>query len=75
MARVYPDIGARLRDLRQARKRSLTSLAERSGYSTGYLSRLEHGSRDNPTIAFVWDIAKALDVTPADVLGLSAEDA
>lgn len=68
--RIYPDIGARLRELRKAQKRTLHDLSERSGYSVGYLSRLENGSRDNPTIAFVWDISQALDVTPSSMLGI-----
>ena len=71
--RIYPDIGARLRELRELRElrqHTLHDLSERSGYSVGYLSRLENGSRDNPTIAFVWDISQALDVTPSFMLGI-----
>lgn len=68
--RIYPDIGARLRELRKARKRTLDDLGEQSGYSSGYLSRLENGSRDNPTIAFVWDMSRALGVSPAVLLGI-----
>ena len=51
--RIYPDIGARMRELRKARKRTLQELSDRSGYSAGYLSRLENGSRVNPTVAFI----------------------
>lgn len=68
--RIYPDIGARLRELRELRQHTLHDLSERSGYSVGYLSRLENGSRDNPTIAFVWNISQALDVTPSFMLGI-----
>lgn len=68
--RIYPDIGARMRELRKARKRTLQELSDRSGYSTGYLSRLENGSRVNPTVAFIWDMSQALGVTPAAMLDL-----
>lgn len=69
-SRIYPDIGARLRDLRKARGCTIDYLSERSGYSTGYLSRLENGSRHNPTVAFIWDTSKALGVSPSVLLGI-----
>ena len=59
-----------MRELRKARKRTLQELSDRSGYSAGYLSRLENGSRVNPTVAFIWDMSQALGVTPAAMLGL-----
>lgn len=70
MTKTYPDIGARMRELRKARRNTLQELSDRSGYSTGYLSRLENGSRVNPTVAFIWDMSQALGVTPAAMLGL-----
>ena len=54
-------IGAHIRRIRQHRELSLQGLADISGYSKGYLSKLEHGLAQAP-IATLMSLAKALKV-------------
>lgn len=54
-------IGTHIRRIRQQRELSLQGLAELSGFSKGYLSKLEHGLAQAP-IATLMTIAKALKV-------------
>ncbi len=63
-------LGARIRELREARGISLKEMAAALGVSSAYLSALEHGKRGKPTgfllhriIAFfnvIWDEAEEL---------------
>ncbi len=62
-----PDIGARLRRLRQAHKLSLDELAAASGVSKSVLSQAER-NRNNPTLATLWRIASALDIPLPELL-------
>lgn len=61
-------IGYRIRELRQAKDLGLSVLAERSGLSKGYLSELETSEEANPTLDVLMRIAKALDLTIADLV-------
>jgi XRE family transcriptional regulator, regulator of sulfur utilization len=54
-------VGARVRELREARRVSLSSLARATGLGKGTLSELEAGSR-NPTLATLFAITTALEV-------------
>lgn len=54
-------LGERLRELRAAREWTLEELAERSGLSKPFLSRLESGTRQ-PSIAAVLTLARVFDV-------------
>jgi XRE family transcriptional regulator, regulator of sulfur utilization len=54
-------VGARVRELREARGVSLNSLARAAGLGKGTLSELEAGIR-NPTLATLFAITTALDV-------------
>ncbi|UWQ90664.1 XRE family transcriptional regulator [Rhodobacteraceae bacterium M382] len=54
-------VGARMRELRKARKLTLKGLAERTGLSVGYLSQLERQDAD-PSIRALNVIGKALGV-------------
>lgn len=56
------DIGQHIRSIRQQQDLSLNALAERSGFSKGYLSKLEHGLAQAP-IATLMTLAKALNVS------------
>lgn len=59
-----PKLGARLRELRQARKLTLADLAAGTGISIGTLSQLE---RDlvSPTVRTLFTLGSALGVSPA----------
>lgn len=54
-------VGARLRELRQARDMSLSELARRAGIGKGTLSELESGRR-NPTLETLYALTTALGV-------------
>jgi transcriptional regulator with XRE-family HTH domain len=63
--------GARLRELREERGMTMTSMAEAIGVSPAYLSALEHGKRGRPTwgllqriighLNIIWDEAEELE--------------
>lgn len=62
-------IGRRVREEREKAGLSLSQLAERSGLTKGYLVRLENQEAANPSVEVVAQIAEALDLTAADLLG------
>jgi transcriptional regulator with XRE-family HTH domain len=55
------DVGARLRQLRTERDKSMRSLARDSGLSTNALSMIERG-RTSPSVSTLYKLADALDV-------------
>jgi transcriptional regulator with XRE-family HTH domain len=55
------DVGARLRQLRTERDKSMRSLARSSGLSTNALSMIERG-RTSPSVSTLYKLADALDV-------------
>lgn len=55
-------IGEKIRELRKERKLSLTELALRADCAKSYLSDIERGTRDNPSIHFLEKIADVLGV-------------
>lgn len=60
-------VGRNFARLRQQRKLTQEEVADRTGFSQQYLSGLERGHR-NPTIITLYELAKALGVSPADLL-------
>lgn len=61
-------IGRRVREEREKAGLSLAQLAESSGLTKAYLVRLETQG-GNPSVEVVAQIAEALDLTAADLLG------
>jgi transcriptional regulator with XRE-family HTH domain len=64
---VPPDLGGRLRHLRQSTGMTLAELAEQAGFGKGYLSRIETG-RKVPPIATLSRIAAALGTDVSSLL-------
>lgn len=64
------NLGARIRALRQARRRTLRDVADRAGVTESFLSQVERDVT-SPSIATVQRIARALDLSIAQ---LFAED-
>jgi transcriptional regulator with XRE-family HTH domain len=60
------DVGERLRDIRQLRRETLRTIAQRAGVSESFLSQVERG-RASASIASLRRIAGALGVTVADL--------
>ena len=61
-------VGRNTARLRRARGMTQEQLAERSGFSQQYISGLENGRR-NPTVVTLFEIARALDATPVELVG------
>jgi transcriptional regulator with XRE-family HTH domain len=62
-----PDIGAALRVARQARRLSLSDVAEKAGMSVATLSRIETG-KQNVDVSLLVNLAHILHVSPAALL-------
>jgi transcriptional regulator with XRE-family HTH domain len=60
-------VGGNVRRIRLERGLTQEQLAERSGFTQGYISELELGRR-NPTVVSLFELADALGVTPIDLL-------
>jgi transcriptional regulator with XRE-family HTH domain len=64
------EIGRTLRQIRQARGKSLAVVAGLAGISVSYLSRLEHGERALDRRSLIVRLAEALDVAPTELTDL-----
>lgn len=62
-------VGARLRQLRQARRLTQEQLAERAGLSYKFVGEVERG-RGNPTLTTLAALSEALGVALVDLLAL-----
>ena len=67
-----PDVGRRLRELRERRGLSLRALADRSDLSVNAISLIERG-QSSPTVATLHRLAAALQVRIADFFGQEAQ--
>lgn len=65
-------VGARLKQLRQARRLTQEQLAERAGLSYKFIGEVERG-RGNPTLTTLAAISDALGVGLIDLLALDPE--
>lgn len=66
-------IGARIRELRRRRRRTLVEVALRAGISPQYLSELERGLKD-PSSEVVAAVAGSLDTTVLELSALAVAD-
>lgn len=57
----------RMREIRKETGMTLEKLSMKTGISIGYLSHLERGTRENPTICVMEKIAYALGKSMAEV--------
>lgn len=65
-------LGARLRQLRHARRLTQEQLAERAGLSYKFVGELERG-RGNPTLTTLAALSDALGVRLVDLLAVDAD--
>jgi transcriptional regulator with XRE-family HTH domain len=68
----HPDVGARIRELREARGYSLRALADRSGLSLNAISRIERGE-SSPTVSSLQRLATTLSVPISEFFELGTE--
>ncbi len=57
----------KIRKYRKERRLTLKELAEKSGISAGYLSHLENGSRDNPSMEVMENISIILNKSITEI--------
>lgn len=57
----------KLKKIREQKGLTIERLAELANISAGYLCHLENGSRSNPSISVMKNIAKALGVDIAEI--------
>jgi len=57
----------KLKKIREKKGFTIEKLAEAANISAGYLCRLENGSRNNPSILVMKNIAKALGVDISEI--------
>lgn len=60
---MIDQIGSRIKQLRHAKRWSLTELANRAGVAKSYLSNVERNIQSNPSIQFLEKIASCLGVS------------
>jgi len=65
-------VGSNFARLRKEKGLTQEEVEAISGFSQQYLSDLERGRR-NPTIITIWELAKALGVTPTDLIAPNGE--
>ncbi|WP_070000041.1 helix-turn-helix domain-containing protein [Cellulosilyticum sp. I15G10I2] len=57
-----------LQQIREKKKLSKVQLSYQSGIARGYITELENGKYDNPSVKIVCNLCKALKVTPNDLI-------
>ena len=67
MSPTAKQVGARVRQLRKARKLSQAALAERAHLTRAYVTRLEAGQQD-PSLSTITALAKGLGMAAASLL-------
>jgi transcriptional regulator with XRE-family HTH domain len=60
--------GQTVKALRERRHWSQADLARRSGLKSGYVSQLEAGGKDNPTLDTIRTIAATFEMSPAELV-------
>ncbi len=61
-------LGEAVRKLRERNKMNQEELREKADLGTGYISRLEAGEYESPSISQIFQIAKAFDMSLRDLL-------
>ncbi len=51
-----------------------STIAERSGYSMDYIRAIANGHQMNPSVTFVWAVARVIGVSPSWLLGWESKD-
>ena len=72
MTDLRGQVGARVKQLRQARRLTQEQLAERAGLSYKFIGEVERG-RGNPTLTTLASLSEALGVSLIDLLGVDPD--
>lgn len=57
-----------IKKLREERKLTISQLAYKSGVARGYITELENGKYENPSLEIICKLSKALKVTPNELI-------
>ncbi|MDC4242139.1 MULTISPECIES: helix-turn-helix domain-containing protein [Clostridium] len=60
-------VGSKIAEIRNSKGISLSKLARDAGISKGYLSNIENGIKENPSVELLEKIASALGVNVSDL--------
>lgn len=71
---VSDNLGSMLRHVRNQRKMSLASLADKTGISASYINRIELGERKAPSYPIIVQIAEALDISVSELLNIKEDE-
>lgn len=66
MATISERLGTRVKKLRELKKMSQLSLAQKAGLDLTTINEIEKGNRE-PMLRTIWKIANALDVSLAEL--------
>jgi XRE family transcriptional regulator, master regulator for biofilm formation len=67
-------IGERIQLLRKRKALSLTELSERAGVAKSYLSSIERGIQQNPSIQFLEKVGTVLGISVEELLHVQKSD-
>ncbi|UII56510.1 helix-turn-helix domain-containing protein [Cytobacillus spongiae] len=67
-------VGKRIKQARLKRGYSINELAERAGVSKSYLSYIERGIQENPSLQVLAKLAKTLGTSVEELLGSPREE-
>jgi transcriptional regulator with XRE-family HTH domain len=62
------ELGKRIKQYRKDRGLTLQELAEKTGYTKGYLSKIENSGK-GPPVSVLINISKTLDISISDIFG------
>jgi XRE family transcriptional regulator of biofilm formation len=62
-------VGKQIKKLRIQKEYSITELAEKAGVSKSYLSYIERGIQENPSLHVLSRLANTLGVSPEELMG------
>lgn len=62
-------VGEKIKSLRIRKKYSITELSEKANVSKSYLSYIERGIQENPSLQVITRLAKTLDTTVEYLMG------
>jgi len=69
MGKKFPQIGARLRQLRVDAGLTQPELAARAGLHLGTMTKIEYGDNQDPQLSTLYALAGALGLSVAELLG------
>ena len=67
MSEISKQLGLNIRKIREEKGMSQSDICRATGMDAGYVSRVENGVK-NPTLSNLEKIARALGVTPSELL-------